>query len=146
MYIDPIICVPQVHFPPNCKRWLPVLFWLPGLRLLKMIWRSRQVLFESVQILSKTILQSFGSNYNLTQIGDHHKYLVQYAGCACATLLISALYNAGTYRCHQLSSCHYRRQQTNDDICDCRLMARASVAMHSSLIEVPPLSVLIFTL
>ena len=48
-------------------------------------------------LIQKQIAQ-FRINCNLTQIGDHHKYLLQYAGCACATLLISALYNAGTYR------------------------------------------------
>ena len=51
-------------------------------------------------ILSEARFQNSRSNCNLTQIGEHHGYLLQYAGCAAATLLISALYNAGTFRCH----------------------------------------------
>ena len=56
--------------------------------------------------------------------------------------------HSGVIGCHLHS--HRRQQQhgrmagkTNcDDICDCRLMARASVEMHSSLIEVSTLPIL----
>merc|ERR550517_2153206 len=56
-------------------------------------------LAEAVQVASSLVLVAWTeAAQNDLKIGDHHKYLLQYAGCASATLIISALYNASTYR------------------------------------------------
>ena len=123
------------------QRWHPALSWFPGQRHQERTWRFLSWL---------SWLDSKFSG----QISEHHSYLLQYAGCASATLLISAIYNAGTYRWPTgiimiseleemlrtvIASIIRKKQLESNTVFNCcRLMARASVAMHSSLIQVHP--------
>ena len=69
------------------QRWHPALSWFPGQRHQERTWRFL------------SWLSWLDSKFKFSaQISEHHSYLLQYAGCASATLFLSAIYNAGTYR------------------------------------------------